>query len=91
MKSIIIGLAVLVLVGGCAMTSYTSKDGVKLSHMRLFTTADSMDILIGKDNSTAKINGQKIDAQSLSVFFNVLNSLGGTALGAAAKTAVPVP
>jgi hypothetical protein len=65
------------LLASCAFTSYTKED-TKVTHFRVFTTADSTEAKIGDAN--VKINGQKIDAEAL-----------GKALGVLISAIAPVP
>ncbi len=50
------------LLTSCAFTSYTKGD-VKVTHVRLFTTADSIEAEVGE--AKVKTNGQKIDVEAL--------------------------
>jgi len=70
MKLIMV-LLVTILFTGCAFTSYTKGD-VKVSHIRLFTTADSIEAEIG--DAKVKTNGQKIDSDALSKILGALIS-----------------
>lgn len=76
MKSLILVIALVGLVigglSGCASVSYQSADGTSITYSRLFTTADSIDVKVG--NASAKVNGQKIDAASLSTLLNLIQS-----------------
>jgi hypothetical protein len=72
MKTLVLAVAVLALLGGCAMVSYQSADGTSVSYSRLFTTADSLKVKVG--DATAEVNGQRIDAATLGALLNVLGS-----------------
>jgi uncharacterized protein YceK len=73
MKSIIIGIAILLLTG-CASLSYETKDGTKVTYTRLFATNDILKAEVG--NAKVEINGQKIDTATLQA---IINLIGGTA------------
>jgi hypothetical protein len=61
------------LLHGCASVNYTKPDGTQIQYTRFLTTNDSLDVTIG--DSSAKINGQKIDAETLAKFINMLGAV----------------
>ena len=70
-KSKCLLIVVAFVLSGCAFTSYTKGD-IKVSHMRLFTTADSIEAKVG--DASVKTNGQKIDADALGKVLGALIS-----------------
>jgi hypothetical protein len=59
MKSIIIILLALVICSGCAMLSYQTSEGTKVTYTRFLTTASSIEAKVG--SSEVRFDGQKIN------------------------------
>ena len=81
MKTIIMAILAMALLGGCASVSYQTADGTSVSYTRFLATADSINVTV--PGATAQINGQKIDSALAGIILNSL--ISGAATTAAAK------
>jgi len=64
---------ILSICYSCASVQYEKADGTKISYTRFLTTNDSLDVEVG--DSKAKVNGQKIDAEALAKFINMIGAV----------------
>ncbi len=72
--NLLIFLALAVMFTGCAMVSYQTADGTKVTYSRFLSSADSLRATVG--GATAEVNGQKIDTQTLQALMQLLGAAG---------------
>lgn len=69
MKALIV-VALVAALSGCAMVSYTTPDGTKVTYSRFMTSSDSIEAKVG--DADVKANGQKIDIEAVAALLSAV-------------------